>query len=195
MEKALINTMEAEHTQTKIPTLKIVLWVAMASMFMLFAGLTSGYVVRQAEGNWLQFEIPTAFYYSTAILLMSSLTMFFALRAVKKDQQQSLKTWLIVTLGLGFAFIFSQFLGYGQLVKEGVYFTGGNIAGSFFYVITGLHVAHLVGGILALIITSGKSILEKYNSQNLLGIQLCATYWHFLDLLWLYLFVFLVAIR
>ena len=195
MESALTSNMEAEHTQTKIPTLKIVLWVAMASMTMLFAGLTSGYVVRQAEGNWLQFEIPTAFYYSTAILVLSSLTMFLALRAAKKDEQQSLKTWLIVTLGLGFAFIFSQFLGYGQLVKEGVFFTGGNIAGSFFYVITGLHVAHLVGGILALIITTGKSILQKYNSQNLLGIQLCATYWHFLGGLWIYLFIFLVINR
>ena len=195
MEKAVINTMEAEHTQTKIPTLKIVLWVAMASMFMLFAGLTSGYVVRQAEGNWLQFEIPTAFYYSTAILLASSLTIFLALRAAKKDQQQSLKTWLIITLGLGFAFVFSQFLGYGQLMKEGVFFTGGNVAGSFFYVITGLHVAHLICGILSLIFTTGKAILEKYNSGNLLGIQLCAIYWHFLDFLWLYLFVFLVALR
>ena len=195
MENVMMGTMEAEHTQTKIPTLKIVLWVGMASMTMLFAGLTSGYVVRQAEGNWLQFEVPSAFYYSTVILLASSLTIFLALKAAKKDQQQSLKTWLIITLGLGFAFIFSQFLGYDQLVKESVFFTGGNVAGSFFYVITGLHVAHLIGGILALIITAGKSILEKYNSRNLLGIQLCATYWHFLDFLWLYLFVFLVALR
>ncbi len=188
-------TVEDQVTSTKIPTPKIVLWVALASMIMIFAGLTSGYVVRQAEGNWMAFEVPLAFYVSTGILLASSLTMFLALRAAKKDDKQALKTWLIFTLGLGFAFVFSQFIGYNQLVKDGVFFTGGNVAGSFFYVITGLHIAHLVGGILALLFTTGKAILEKYNSKNLLGIQLCATYWHFLDFLWLYLFVFLVAIR
>ncbi len=188
-------TVEDQVTSTKIPTPKIVLWVALASMIMIFAGLTSGYVVRQAEGNWMAFEVPFAFYVSTGILLASSLTMFLALRAAKKDDKQALKTWLIFTLGLGFAFVFSQFIGYNQLVKDGVFFTGGNVAGSFFYVITGLHIAHLVGGILALLFTTGKAILEKYNSKNLLGIQLCATYWHFLDFLWLYLFVFLVAIR
>ena len=183
-------TVEDQVTSTKIPTPKIVLWVALASMIMIFAGLTSGYVVRQAEGNWMAFEVPLAFYVSTGILLASSLTMFLALRAAKKDDKQALKTWLIFTLGLGFAFVFSQFIGYNQLVKDGVFFTGGNVAGSFFYVITGLHIAHLVGGILALLFTTGKAILEKYNSKNLLGIQLCATYWHFLDLLWIYLVLF-----
>ena len=187
--------MEMQPTITKIPTPKIVLWVAMVSMIMIFAGLTSGYIVRQAEGNWMSFEVPLAFYFSTGLLIASSITMFWAQKAVKKDQLQSIKIALILTLGLGLAFVFSQFLGYNQLVNEGVYFTGGNIAGSFFYVITGLHIAHLAGGILALIFTSGKSIMEKYNSSNLLGIQLCAMYWHFLDFLWLYLFVFLVAIR
>ena len=191
----MITAMEMQQTTTKIPTPKIVLWVAMASMIMLFAGLTSGYVVRQAEGNWMQFEVPLAFYFSTGLLMASSVTMLWAQKAVKNDQLQSLKTALIITLGLGLAFVFSQFLGYNQLVNQGVYFTGGNIAGSFFYVITGLHIAHLAGGILALIFTSGKAIIEKYNSGNVLGIQLCASYWHFLDFLWLYLFVFLVAIR
>ena len=191
----MITAMEMQQTTTKIPTPKIVLWVAMASMIMLFAGLTSGYVVRQAEGNWMQFEVPLAFYFSTVLLMASSVTMLWAQKAVKNDQLQSLKTALIITLGLGLAFVFSQFLGYNQLVNQGVYFTGGNIAGSFFYVITGLHIAHLAGGILALIFTSGKAIIEKYNSGNVLGIQLCASYWHFLDFLWLYLFVFLVAIR
>ena len=191
----MITTMEMQPTITKIPTPKIVLWVAMVSMIMIFAGLTSGYIVRQAEGNWMSFEVPLAFYFSTGLLIASSITMFWAQKAVKRDQLQSIKIALILTLGLGLAFVFSQFLGYNQLVNEGVYFTGGNIAGSFFYVITGLHIAHLAGGILALIFTSGKSIMEKYNSSNLLGIQLCAMYWHFLDFLWLYLFVFLVAIR
>jgi cytochrome c oxidase subunit 3 len=187
----------AEHTSvhTKIATPKIVLWVAMASIVMLFAGLTSGYIVRQAEGNWIVFEIPSAFYFSTGIIIASSLTMFWAQRAAKNNRQSEIKAWMITTLGLGLAFVFCQFLGYNQLVHRGIFFSGGNVSGSFFYALTALHAAHATGGILALMFTSGKSILEKYNSKNYLGIQLCATYWHFMGFLWLYLFVFLAAIR
>lgn len=189
------TTMTADYTQTKIPTLKIVLWVGIASIIMLFAGLTSGYVVRQAEGNWQQFEIPQAFYFSTGFIVLSSLTMLLASQSIKKNNKAGLRLWLIVTLGLGLAFIFSQFLGYNQLVQQGIYFTGGNVSGSFFYVITGLHIAHLAGGILSLVFTSAKALLNKYDAQNYLGVSLCGIYWHFLAILWIYLFVFLAAIR
>ncbi|MEP7265443.1 MAG: cytochrome c oxidase subunit 3, partial [Bacteroidota bacterium] len=130
-------------------------------------------------------------YVSTGIIILSSITMFLAQRSAKNDQLSEVKIWLIVTLSLGLAFVFSQFLGYNQLVNNGIFFSGGNISGSFFYAITGLHAAHVIGGVLALIITSGKSILEKYNSKNYLGIQLCATYWHFMGFVWLSLLVFI----
>ncbi len=181
--------------QTKIATPKIVLWVALASIVMLFAGLTSGYMVRQAEGNWDIIDIPKAFYISTGIIIASSLSMILAQRSARKNKIGDIKFWMITTLGLGLAFIFSQFLGYNALVAQGVYLSGGNISGSFFYIITALHAAHVIGGILALIFTSAKSVLDKYNSTNYLGIELCATYWHFMGFLWLYLFVFLAAIR
>ena len=180
-----------ETPKPKIATSKILLWLGMASMIMLFAGLTSGLVVRQAEGNWVSIVMPQAFYFSTAFILLSSLTIQAAISSVKKNNLGSVKTYLIITLGLGFAFIFCQFLGYNSLVNQGVFFTGGTAAGSFFYAITGLHLAHLIGGILSLIYVNGKSIMEKYNSENYLGMSLCGTYWHFLDGLWIYLFLFL----
>jgi cytochrome c oxidase subunit III len=191
----MVPAAEQVSVHTKIATPKIVLWVAMASIVMLFAGLTSGYIVRQSEGNWIVFEIPSAFYISTGIIIASSLTLFWAQRAVKNDRLPEVKTWMIVTMSLGLAFVFCQFFGYNQLISRGIYFSGGNVSASFFYALTALHAAHAIGGILSLMFTAGKSILEKYNSKNYLGISICATYWHFMGFLWLYLFVFLAAIR
>lgn len=122
--------------------------------------------------------------------------MQMAIRAVKKDDLSQVKTFLLITLGLGLAFVFSQFLGWNELVKNDVYFADKlTPSGSFFYVITGLHLAHLAFGLLGLIITGSKSIRERYSSKNYLGISLCAIYWHFLGGLWIYLFVFLAIYR
>ncbi|MFN0190108.1 MAG: heme-copper oxidase subunit III [Bacteroidia bacterium] len=180
----------------RIATEKVLLAIGIGSIVMLFAGLTSGYIVRQAEGNWKFFEVPSVFYISSIIILISSFTMQMAIRAVKKDDLAQVKTFLLVTLGLGLAFVFTQFLGWNELVKNDVYFADKlTPSGSFFYVITGLHLAHLAFGLLGLIITGSKSIRERYSSQNYLGISLCAIYWHFLGGLWIYLFVFLAIYR
>ncbi len=180
----------------KIATEKVLLAIGIGSIVMLFAGLTSGYIVRQAEGNWKFFELPSVFYVSSIIILISSFTMQMAIRAVKKDDLSQVKTFLLITLGLGLAFVFSQFLGWNELVKNDVYFADKlTPSGSFFYVITGLHLAHLAFGLLGLIITGSKSIRERYSSKNYLGISLCAIYWHFLGGLWIYLFVFLAIYR
>lgn len=183
-------------SKPKIPSEKILLWIGIASIVMLFAGLTSGYIVRQAEGNWKFFEIPAAFYVSSVVILLSSITMHLGVMAARKDQFQNIKRYLIITLGLGLIFVFSQFVGWNELVKNGVHFVDKTTpSGSFFFALTGLHLAHLAFGIMGLIITSAKSIREKYNSSNYLGISLCAIYWHFLDGLWIYLFVFLAIYR
>jgi cytochrome c oxidase subunit 3 len=193
MEMAIENQ---PQEKPKIATEKVLLAIGIGSIVMLFAGLTSGYIVRQAEGNWKFFEVPSVFYISTIIILISSFTMQMAIRAVKKDDLAQVKTFLLITLGLGLAFVFSQFLGWNELVKNDVYFADKlTPSGSFFYVITGLHLAHLAFGLLGLIITGSKSIRERYNSNNYLGISLCAIYWHFLDALWIYLFVFLAVYR
>lgn len=184
------------QTHTGFSSRRVLLWIAIASIVMLFAGLTSGYIVRQAEGNWKVFELPTVFTISTVIILVSSLSMHLAVRAARSNDTKAIKTYLLVTLGLGFAFVFTQFLGWNELVKNGVFFVDKTTpSGSFFYVLSGLHLAHLAFGLLGLIFTSARAIRERYNSSDYEGLSLCATYWHFLDGLWIYLFVFLAVYR
>ncbi len=190
-----MNTVSmSTKTYTGIPTQKILLWIAMVSMVMVFAGLTSGYLVRQAEGNWTVFSLPIAFYVSTALIVLSSFSMHYALRSVKKGNTQHLLYGLLVTLGLGLGFCFTQFLGWAKLVDMGIYFTG-NPSGSFLYVITALHVAHLAGGIIYLTAVIVRALQNRYSSENYLPVSLISIYWHFLDILWVYLFVFLAVIR
>lgn len=176
---------------------KFLLWLSMGGMSMAFAGLTSAYIVRKGAGNWLQFELPSMFYVSTAIILLSSVTMNMAVSAAKKGNFNNIRSFLIATLILGLGFVFTQFEAWSHLINQNIFFTGktSNAAGSFLFVLTGLHMAHLAGGIIALIVTNIKSLKNKYTPENHLGITLCAIYWHFLDALWVYLFLFLYFIR
>jgi len=178
-------------------TAKPLMWVGIVGMLMLFAGMTSAYIVRQAEGNWLYFDLPDTFYVSTAVIIVSSLTMLFAQYAIKKGNTTLTTIMLLSTLVLGFVFAMLQFQAWGELVDTGVFFAGreSNASGSFLYALTGLHLAHLAGGLFALIFTSIKSILKKYSAEDHVGIGVAATYWHFLDILWVYLLLFLVFIR
>jgi cytochrome c oxidase subunit 3 len=186
-----------ELKEIKIRTKKMLVWIGIASIVMLFAALTSAIILRKAEGNWLEFPIPSIFYYSTAVIIISSITMIMSLNAAKKDNQQGIKTWLWATLLLGLVFSYMQYLGWGELTKGGVFFAGNqsNPAGSFFYILTGLHVLHLLGGIINLLIVIFKAQKGKYNSSDYLGIQLVGIYWHFLDILWVYLLLFLIFIH
>ncbi|NQV52054.1 MAG: cytochrome c oxidase subunit 3 [Flavobacteriales bacterium] len=186
-----------EARAVKAKTAKPMLWVGIVGIVMLFAGLTSAYIVRQAEGNWLYFDLPDTFYISTAVIVASSLTMAAAQFAIKRDQLSLSTIMLFATLVLGLAFAWLQFKAWGELVEAGVYFAGreSNPSGSFLYALSGLHLAHLGGGLIALVFTSVKSILKKYSAEDHTGIGVAATYWHFLDILWIYLLLFLVFIR
>jgi len=172
--------------------MKFILWLFVVSIIMLFASQTSAYLVRRAEGNWLEFEMPRIFWYSTGVLLVSSLAMQAAYYAAKKDDFRLLKIAISITFVLGLTFLWMQFEGWKQLVAMNVYFVG-NPSGSFFYVFTGLHGFHIISGIIVLIYAWIAVFKQKVHSKNLRQIQICATYWHFLDLLWLYLFVFLLT--
>lgn len=171
-----------------------ILWLGIVSIIMMFSGLTSAYIVRQGEGDWLQFEVPSNFYTSTAVILISSITMNYAFQAAKKGSKKNLLNGLLFTLALGIVFTILQFQGWKQLVNSGVFFVG-HPAGSFFYVLTGLHLAHLTGGLLSLIYVIFRTVRNKYSAENTQGVKLCAIYWHFLDILWLYLFLFLIFNR
>lgn len=173
---------------------KFAMWIFVATVGMLFAALTSAYIVRQAEGNWLYFDLPSLLNWTTATILISSITMQLAYWSAKKDQLDMVKVWVSATMVLGLVFLVGQFLSWKQLVAQNVYFVG-NPSGSFLYVLTGLHGLHIVSAIIYLMIVMVSSYRFKIHSRSMAQIEMCTTYWHFLGGLWLYLFIFLILNR
>ncbi|MDZ7604989.1 MAG: cytochrome c oxidase subunit 3 [Cyclobacteriaceae bacterium] len=171
---------------------KFALWLFIVSIVMLFAALTSAYIVKQADGNWLAINMPPVFMLSTAIIAFSSLTMHLAYLAAKKDEIGRLKLMLAITVFLGIGFLMTQYYSWAQLVASNVYFVSNYVSGSFIYVFTGLHGAHIVTGIVYLLITLTYAFMDKVHSKRLLQIEMCMTFWHFLGGLWLYLYLFLL---
>ena len=173
---------------------KLILLFAMVSMTMMFAGLTSAFVVSKSRTDWLKdFQLPPAFYYSTLAIIACSVTFHLAKIAIKKNNQRKTTIFLLTTLVLGILFVILQFVGFGQIVENGYYFTGSgsSITTTFLYVVTVVHLIHLAGGVISLLIIIYNHFKQKYNSSQTLGIELGAMYWHFLDILWVYLFLFL----
>lgn len=195
--KKKINPHKQEIKVAQRKAAKPLLYIGIVSIVMLFAGLTSAYVVRADNGNWLVFHLPSISIISTAIIVTSSLTMFMSQRAIKTNNYTLTSLGLFLTLGLGVAFFFTQIEAWRQLTAEGIYFVGkySNASGSFLYLIALVHLAHMIGGLIALAVSLTKSLLKKYSSADYLGIELTAIYWHFLDLLWVYLFLFLYNYR
>ncbi|EIA09419.1 heme-copper oxidase subunit III [Flavobacterium frigoris] len=189
-----ITMTKGEHTARTARSYKLILLFAMVSMTMMFAGLTSAFVVSKSRVDWLKdFELPTAFYYSTLVIIGCSVTFHLAKKAIQKDNKSATTTFLFATLALGILFVVLQFVGFGQIVENGYYFTGteSSITTTFLYIVTVVHLMHLAGGLISLLIIIYNHFKQKYNSTQTLGIELGAMYWHFLDFLWLYLFVFL----
>lgn len=170
---------------------KFGLWLFMVTVVMIFAALTSAYIVRQGEGNWTQFDLPVSMWISSVIILVSSATMHWALLSAKNNDLEKVKLAITITSALGVAFLISQLVVWSDLVADNVYFVG-NPSGSFLYVLSGVHGLHLVSGVIFLIIVLISTYRYKVHSKNLTQIQMCASYWHFLDVLWIYLFVFLL---
>jgi cytochrome c oxidase subunit III len=182
-----------EHSERKGQSYKLLLWFAMISMVMMFAGLTSAYVVSTSRKDWLKdFEMPFAFVLSTLVILLSSFTFHLAGKSIKLNNRSLTTTWLLTTFGLGILFVILQFQGFNQIIENGYFFTGSesNVTTSFLYIIVILHLAHLFGGLIALIIVIYNHFKQKYNSTQTLGIELGAMFWHFLDILWILLFLF-----
>lgn len=191
----MTTTMTAkEHKFRSDRSYKLLLLFAMISMTMMFAGLTSAFVVSKSRVDWLKdFQLPTAFYFSTIVIICCSITFYLAKKAIKKDNQSATTAFLLTTLALGITFVILQFVGFSEIVANGYYFTGteSSITTTFLYIVTVVHLAHLFGGLIALFIIIIKQLKGKYNSTQSIGIELGAMYWHFLDLLWVYLFLFL----
>ena len=172
---------------------KMMLWFGMISMSMTFAGLTSAYVVSSSRSDWIQqIELPFAFTISTLLIFLSSGTFYLALKMLKVQNKIATQVLLGITFALALAFIYFQFQGFGAIIEQGYYFTGpeSSITTSYLYVLVLLHLLHLTAGIVIVLNVFINTLKEKYSPTNTLGFELALTFWHFLDFLWVYLFLF-----
>ena len=173
---------------------KMMLWFGIISLIMSFAGLTSAFIVSSSREDWLSdFVLPSSFIYSTLIIFLSSIFLYAAKQTLKKNQATTTSSLLIGVLVLGIAFIYSQILGFNQIIDAGYNFTGptSNITMSYVYIIAVVHIVHVLAGIICLIVVIINQLNKKYSPENTLGFDLASTFWHFVDVLWLYLFFFL----
>ncbi|WP_323789282.1 cytochrome c oxidase subunit 3 [Psychroserpens sp.] len=173
---------------------RMMLWFGIISLIMSFAGLTSAVLVSRKREDWMHnFEMPNAFLISCVLIIVSSLTFILAKRALKSGNRSLTTMLLLVTFGLGIAFIYSQFYGFGEIVASGYNFTGptSNVTMSFIYVIAFVHILHVIAGLISLLVVIYNHFKQKYNATEMLGMNLSATFWHFIDILWLFLFLFL----
>jgi cytochrome c oxidase subunit 3 len=176
---------------------KFALWLFIVSVMMLFGAWTSAYIVKRGEPGWSSLVLPGQFWVNTGIIILSSITMLWAQRSARKDNLQETKLALAVTTALGVAFLVGQWLAWGKMVEMNYYFagSGSNSSSSFIYVLTGFHGLHIISGVVVLLIVLFAAFRYKVHSKNMLRMELCSTYWHFLGVLWLYLFVFLLLNR
>ena len=172
---------------------KMMLLFALLSITMTFAGLTSAYIVSKGRPDWLvDFKLPTLFFYSTLLLIISSATIQIAkYNLTQNKSKKNVLIWLLATLLLGIVFCVLQFFSFKNLIEMGYFFAGAQstITTSFIYVLTFLHAVHLFAGIIVLLVLIYNTNRDKY-LVNKLGFNLGVTFWHFLDILWLYLFLF-----
>ncbi len=171
---------------------KFTLWVAMGSIVMMFAGLTSAYIVKKNQSSWLEFKLPVVFWYSTFVILLSSVTIYLAQQSFKAREMGRYRSLITVTAVLGLLFISLQVMGFQNLESRNIALTGSrsNSAASFLLVITGLHMVHVLGGVIAILIIFIKAYASRVKNYSSLSIDMVSTYWHFIDVLWIYLFIF-----
>ena len=177
---------------------KMMLWFGIASLVMGFAGWTSAYIVSSSRKDWIKdIELPSLFYVSTGLIILSSLTYILAKKATQQGKKQTSTLLLLSTLVMGVTFIFLQTEGFEQMMVDGNYLTGeiSNIKSSFIYVIAGVHILHVIAGLISLSVVLFNQIRGNYTTQEYLGISLGATFWHFLGILWVYLVLFMTFVK
>lgn len=177
---------------------KMMLWFGIISLVMGFAGWTSAYIVSSKRKDWVaNIELPQAFWWSMAVIVLSSLTYVLARIALKSGKLTLSSRWALITLLLGISFVFIQFNGFGQMVTAGYYFTGptSSIKMSYIFLIAFVHLLHLFAGLISLGLVNYKLIRSKYSPENRLGFELGETFWHFLGVLWVYLVLFMFFVK
>lgn len=182
--------------RSRVHPQKFALWLSFASIIMMFGALTSAYIVKQAAGNWLEFALPMEFIFSTIAIVASSICLHVSFKAFQKRNRAVHKYGLIAGFILGITFVVLQYFGWNTLFSVGVDLKG-NASGSFFYLITGLHAVHVLGGIAALCVALYHTFSLPFNVtvKRVHRYELVVQYWHFVDILWLYLLIFLVFVK
>ena len=190
-------TVDEELRAAKRKSAKPMLWVAMISMVMFFAGLTSAFVISMERDDWVSFDLPSSLYTSTVLIILSSITIFFSQKLLKQDKLPMSFLLLIATFVLGLGFIWFQYDGFLELKSKGLYFTGkqSTVSTSFIIGITFMHILHLIAGVIVLLVVIYNHYKKKYSSADTLGFELGAIFWHFVDVLWIYLFLFFYFIK
>lgn len=191
------QVLQKEYLEAKQKSAKPMLWISMISMVMFFAGLTSAYVISMKREDWVSFDLPNAFYISTALIVVSSLTLMLSQRFLKQDKRQLSLLLVVITFLLGIGFVWQQYVGFNELKSVGLFFTGpeSTVSTSFIIGITFMHVLHLLAGIIVLFVVIYNHFKYKYQPGNMLGFELGAIFWHFVDVLWIYLILFFYFIR
>ena len=179
----------------KIHPHKFTLWVAIASILMMFAGLTSAFIVKSNLVGWRDIQIPKIFWVSTVVILLSSLTIQMALRSFRQREMKNYRLLIGLTVLLGVAFVVLQGFGFKELwEQQNITFKGVSGAGQFLYVIFGLHALHVIAGVIVFMVLFAKAFFSKTKVYSSIPIEVAATYWHFVDILWIYLLIFFIAI-
>ncbi|MBX9783704.1 MAG: heme-copper oxidase subunit III [Chitinophagaceae bacterium] len=160
---------------------------------MMFAGFTSAYIVKSNQAGWQPVQMPKIFFVSTVLILLSSGTIYLAYRALKNRETGKYKNLVSLTAVLGLGFVVTQFLGFKELWQQNITFKE-SVAGSFFYIITGVHALHVIGGIIALIVIFARAFSAKTKYYSATPVEIAGIYWHFVDILWMYLFVFFLLV-
>jgi cytochrome c oxidase subunit 3 len=176
----------------KIHPHKFTMWVAIGSILMMFAGLTSAYIVKRSQVNWLMIEIPVIFWFSTLAIVSSSATIHLSLKSLKERSMVEYRRWMVVTAALGVLFIILQIIGFVQFGKQDIRIVGAgsNASYSFLFAISSLHGLHVLGGVIALLVIAIRAVSISKRNYSTLPLEITATYWHFVDALWIYLFIF-----
>lgn len=163
---------------------KIGLGVFLAVVGCLFALFISAYAMRMQMPDWRPLPVPSLLWLNTGMLALSSVALHGARNAVRRGQKVELKIGLLAAGVAALAFLSGQLLAWRQLTAEGYLLTS-NSANAFFYLVTGVHGLHLVGGLVALCRTGVKAWRGFPADELRVSVELCATYWHFLLLVWL----------
>lgn len=169
---------------------RIGMWIALGSISMLFAALTSAYIFRETKADWISIQLPSSLWISTAAILASSISFELARRALRLSRHALFSRWITLTSALGLCFLIFQIVAWRDLRAQGVY-VNTNPHSSFFYLLTSLHAVHLVGGLIALLAVTAAALRSRIGFRKRNVAEVTAIYWHFMDALWIYIFVLL----